>query len=220
MMDDQLVEIDTVKFEVSRRFSLAKGKEGPLPASADRARRPRDARRGLRRRNRPSIPPTSATPADAPRDDAGDVLAHLGAAVGERQKDLRRLQQGRRDSRDRSRRPGRSHAASRPAAASTTSRSRPTASCWSPRSSRAACSRSSTSPSGKSLARLKTSTTLAHGVAVSPDSRYAFVSSEGVGSAPGKVDVVRSAARSRVAGTVDVGQQASGIAFWKMSAGK
>ncbi len=43
--------------------------------------------------------------------------------------------------------------------------------------------------SGKSLARLKTSTTLAHGVAVSPDSRYAFVTSEGVGSAPGKVDV-------------------------------
>ncbi len=35
--------------------------------------------------------------------------------------------------------------------------------------------------SGKSLARIKTSTTLAHGVAVSPDSRYAFVTSEGVG---------------------------------------
>ena len=35
MMDDQLVEIDTVKFEVTRRFSLAKGKEGPLPANAD-----------------------------------------------------------------------------------------------------------------------------------------------------------------------------------------
>jgi hypothetical protein len=32
MMDDQLVEIDARKFLVSRRFSLAKGKEGPLPA--------------------------------------------------------------------------------------------------------------------------------------------------------------------------------------------
>ena len=30
MMDDQLVEIDTRTFEVSRRFSLAKGKEAPL----------------------------------------------------------------------------------------------------------------------------------------------------------------------------------------------
>ena len=69
--------------------------------------------------------------------------------------------------------------------------------------------------SGKSLARLKTSTTLAHGVDVSPDSRYAFVSSEGVGSAPGKVDVFDLQALA-IAGTVDVGQQASGIAFWKM----
>ncbi|MEZ4457757.1 MAG: hypothetical protein R2882_14590 [Gemmatimonadales bacterium] len=33
MMDDQLVEIDTRIFDVSRRFSVAKGKEGPLPAS-------------------------------------------------------------------------------------------------------------------------------------------------------------------------------------------
>jgi len=39
MMDDQLVEIDTRTFEVSRRFSLAKGKEGPLPADAGHAMR-------------------------------------------------------------------------------------------------------------------------------------------------------------------------------------
>jgi DNA-binding beta-propeller fold protein YncE len=68
---------------------------------------------------------------------------------------------------------------------------------------------------GRSLARLETSTTLAHGVAVSPDSRYAFVSSEGKGAEPGKVDVFDLRALAR-AGTVDVGQQASGIAFWKM----
>ena len=68
--------------------------------------------------------------------------------------------------------------------------------------------------SGRSLTRLKTSTTLAHGVAVSADSRYAFVSSEGVGAAPGKVDVIDLNGLN-IAGTVDVGQQASGIAFWK-----
>jgi DNA-binding beta-propeller fold protein YncE len=34
MMDDQLVEIDARAFKVSRRFSLAKGKEGPLRALA------------------------------------------------------------------------------------------------------------------------------------------------------------------------------------------
>jgi hypothetical protein len=48
-----------------------------------------------------------------------------------------------------------------------------------------------------------------------PDSRYAFVSSEGVGAAPGKVDVYDLRALAKV-GTVDVGQQAGGIAFWKM----
>jgi DNA-binding beta-propeller fold protein YncE len=68
---------------------------------------------------------------------------------------------------------------------------------------------------GKSLAQLKNSTTVAHGVVITPDSRYAFVTSEGVGSAPGKVDVYDLKALAKV-GTVDVGQQASGIAFWKM----
>ena len=43
--------------------------------------------------------------------------------------------------------------------------------------------------SGTSVLQEKSSTTLTHGVAISPDSRYAFVSSEGVGAAPGKVDV-------------------------------
>ncbi len=48
MMDDQLVEIDAVKFGVARRFSLAKGKEGPIRRGrAGRARRSRDGRRGI-----------------------------------------------------------------------------------------------------------------------------------------------------------------------------
>jgi DNA-binding beta-propeller fold protein YncE len=70
--------------------------------------------------------------------------------------------------------------------------------------------------SGTSVARLPTSATVAHGVTISTDSRYAFVSSEGIGAAPGKVDVYDIRARTKVA-TVDVGQQASGITFWKMS---
>jgi hypothetical protein len=63
---------------------------------------------------------------------------------------------------------------------------------------------------------MKSSTTLTHGVAISPDSRYAFVSSEGVGAAPGKVDVYDLRVMTRAA-SVDVGQQAGGIAFWKMA---
>jgi DNA-binding beta-propeller fold protein YncE len=70
---------------------------------------------------------------------------------------------------------------------------------------------------GKSLGQFKNSTNVANGIAVTPDSRYAFVSSEGVGAAPGKVDVYDLRALAKV-GTVDVGQQAGGIAFWKMQA--
>jgi len=38
-----------------------------------------------------------------------------------------------------------------------------------------------------------------------------------VGAQPGKVDIFDLVARKKVA-TLDVGQQASGIAFWKMEA--
>jgi DNA-binding beta-propeller fold protein YncE len=64
---------------------------------------------------------------------------------------------------------------------------------------------------GRRLARIRTSTTLPHGIAVSADSRYAFVSVEGVGSEPGKVDIV-DLARARLVTSVEVGQQATGIA--------
>ena len=70
--------------------------------------------------------------------------------------------------------------------------------------------------SGKSVMQMKSTTTVTHGVAVSPDSRYAFVSVEGVGAEPGKVDIYDLRAFQRVA-SVAVGQQAGGIAFWKMS---
>jgi DNA-binding beta-propeller fold protein YncE len=65
--------------------------------------------------------------------------------------------------------------------------------------------------SGRLLGRVATSTTLAHGIAVTHDSRYAFVTVEGVGSEPGKVDVIDLRTLSRVA-DVRVGQQATGVA--------
>ncbi len=72
---------------------------------------------------------------------------------------------------------------------------------------------------GRALATTPSSTTVTHGVVVSPDGRYAFVSVEGVGAEPGKVDVYDLATFARVA-DVEVGQQAGGIAFWKMTAGE
>jgi DNA-binding beta-propeller fold protein YncE len=68
--------------------------------------------------------------------------------------------------------------------------------------------------SGKELARIATTRAVVHGVAVSDDDRYAFISVEGVGSQPGTVDVIDLTALKKVA-SVDVGQQAGGIDFWK-----
>jgi DNA-binding beta-propeller fold protein YncE len=70
--------------------------------------------------------------------------------------------------------------------------------------------------SGKELARIPTTRRVVHGAAVSSDDRYAFISQEGVGSEPGAVDVIDLRALRKVA-TIDVGQQAGGIDFWKVA---
>ncbi len=68
--------------------------------------------------------------------------------------------------------------------------------------------------SGKELARLATKRKVVHGVVISPDSRYAFVTVEGIGSEPGTVEVIDLVAL-KTAATVDVPPQAAGIDFWK-----
>ena len=68
--------------------------------------------------------------------------------------------------------------------------------------------------SGKELARIPTSKRVTHGVAVTADDRYAFVSNEGIGSEKATVDVIDLTTMTRVA-TVEVGQQAGGIDIWK-----
>jgi DNA-binding beta-propeller fold protein YncE len=69
--------------------------------------------------------------------------------------------------------------------------------------------------SGKELARIPTRRKVVHGVVVSPDNRYAFVSVEGIGSEPGAVEVIDLAALKTVA-IVDVAQQAAGIDFLRV----
>jgi DNA-binding beta-propeller fold protein YncE len=66
--------------------------------------------------------------------------------------------------------------------------------------------------SGKELARIPTTRKVVHGIAVSDDDRYAFISVEGVGSEPGTVDVIDLTSLQKVA-SVEVGQQAGGIDF-------
>jgi DNA-binding beta-propeller fold protein YncE len=68
--------------------------------------------------------------------------------------------------------------------------------------------------SGKELARIPTTRKVVHGVAVSDDDRYAFISVEGTGSQPGTTDIIDLVALKKVA-SVDLGQQAGGIDFWK-----
>ncbi len=69
--------------------------------------------------------------------------------------------------------------------------------------------------SGTELARVANTRRLPHGVAISPDSRFAFVTVEGVGGEPGTLDVI-DLDRGELVASVDVGKQAGGVAFWKM----
>ncbi len=216
MMDDQLVEIDAVKFAVSRRFSVAKGKEGPIAVAADPhaghnmagastpaspARPAVDPAEVGYTGERHQMAPASCSPTWAqPSFDGAKIFVACNKADEILEVDTKSW---------------------------TLARRLPTG--------RGVYNLAVTGDgkllvatlkqghmveifdlaSGKSLARIKTSTTLAHGVTITSDSRYAFVTSEGVGSAPGKVDVIDLNARA-IAGTVEVGQQASGITFWKM----
>lgn len=67
---------------------------------------------------------------------------------------------------------------------------------------------------GRELARIPTIRPVVHGVAISDDDRYAFISVEGYGAQPGTVEVIDLTALTRVA-SVDVGQMAGGIDFWR-----
>lgn len=214
MMDDQLVEIDTRSFKVSRRFSLARGKEGPLAPedggvmAAHAAKNvpgappvdPADV--GYATGMRHTMPPNTCSPTWAqPSVDGKKVFVACNKADEVVEVDRgtwavsRRLKTGR-----------------GPYNVATT----PDGRLLLVTLKQGGMFEIFDLASGKSLAQLKNSTAVAHGIAVSADSRYAFVSSEGVGAAPGKVDVYDLTTLTKV-GTADVGQQAGGIAFWKMA---
>ena len=67
----------------------------------------------------------------------------------------------------------------------------------------------------KEVARIPTHRGVVHGVVISPDNRYAFVTEEGRGSEPGTLEVFDLATFRSVA-TVDLGQQAAGLDFFRM----
>ena len=192
VQDDEVVDIDTRSFEVARRFRVARGDEGPLVTNGTNGTRSRDG-------GGPTCAPTWAAPApDADRlyvaCNRGDVILEIATDTWAL---LRRIPSG--------------HG--------------PYNLAISPDGRRLIASLKQGGavevfelPSGRSLKVFTSSTTLTHGVAVSSDSRYAFVSAEGVGAAPGKLDIYDLTTLSRVA-ALDVGQQAGGVAFWKMTRG-
>ena len=216
MMDDQLVEIDARRFAVSRRFSLAKGKEGPLPPEGDhmlaewiegakrvsggRTSDPAEVGYAAMDMRHPMAPNSCSPTWAQPSADGKSVFVACNKADEILEIDRaawsvsRRFKTGR----------GPYNLAVSPDGALLVATLKPGSSI-----------EIFDLKAGASVAQIRTSTTLTHGVVVTPDSRYAFTTAEGVGSAPGKVDVFDLKALAKV-GTVDVGQQASGIAFWKV----
>lgn len=67
---------------------------------------------------------------------------------------------------------------------------------------------------GVELAKVPNTNSVTHGVAVSKDSKYAFISVEGKGDDKGRMDVI-DLNTLKVVDTAFLGKQAGGIAFWK-----
>lgn len=207
MMDDQLVEIDTRTFEVSRRFSVATGGEAALVdwevpeivTGPNGMSRPAGAMAGMdhsAHRVDPSCSPTWVQP--APDDQTlfvacnkSDEILAIDRATWSL---VRRFPAGRAPYNLGITPDGRVLVASLKSAGQV---------------------QFFDAASGEALATVPSTTTVTHGIAVSPDSRYAFVSVEGKGSEPGKVDVYDLSTFALV-GSAEVGQQAGGIVFWKM----
>lgn len=67
---------------------------------------------------------------------------------------------------------------------------------------------------GEEVAKIANSRKVTHGVTISPDNRYAFISVEGIGGEAGSVEVIDLQNHKRVE-IIEVGKQAGGIIYWK-----
>ena len=205
MMDDQLVEIDTRSFQVSRRFSVSMGEEGALTDYI--APEVMTGSRGMTAvagggsmtgmvMKDPTCSPTWVQPAPdgrtlyVARNESNEILVIDRADWSL----VRKFETGRAPYNLGISENGTVLVASLKGAGQV---------------------QFFDAATGESLAIVESTTTVTHGVALTPDSRYAFISVEGKGAEPGKVDVydLRS---FELVGSVGVGQQAGGIVFWRM----
>lgn len=206
MMDDQLVEVDSRSFEVSRRFSVARGREGPIAvvaAGADQEAPHHGHGAGTDHTDHGAVPhgPADCSPTWAQPSAHGEVVfvacnrGDVVVEVGVEDWALRRVMPTGRG----------------PYNLDVT----PDGRLLVVTLKQGHAVEIFDIDKGTLLASIPTSARVPHGVAISPDSRYAFVSVEGIGSEPGKVDVIDLVSFERVA-DVPVGRQAAGIAFWRM----
>lgn len=202
MMDDMLVEIDTSTFKVARHFTLTKGKEVGMngsPAEMGHTGKHANHDSGGHGSEPPKPGDVGCSPTWAqPSSDGATVFvacnksSEIVEVDAKTWKVLRRIEAG----------PGMYNlAVTKDGKLLATNKRGPSVSVYDVKT-------------GRELVRLPTKRKVVHGVVVSPDNRYAFVSVEGVGSEPGTVEIVDLIALKTVA-TVDVAQQAAGIDFWK-----
>lgn len=204
MMDDQLVEIDTRTFEVSRRFSVSTGAEAPI--TDYETPEVMTGANGMTRGGSRSMPPMvmkdpSCSPTwvePAPDDRSLYVACNKSDEIlvvdRESWSLVRKFPAGRAPYNLGISEDGAVLVASLKSAGQV---------------------QFFDAATGESRAVVPSTTTVTHGVALTPDARYAFVSVEGKGAEPGKVDVYDLHSYELV-GSVGVGQQAGGIIFWRM----
>lgn len=212
MMDDMLVEIDTRTLKVSRHFLLTKGREMGMSGSPREVTRGEGGMSGMKHpgtsghgMQAPEPGDTSCSPTWAqPSTDGATVFVACNKSSEVVEVDVARWKVTRRISS----RPGVynlavTHDGSR---LLTTNKRDQSVSVLDIKS-------------GRELAHISTKRTVLHGVVVSPDDRYAFVSVEGIGAEPGTVEVIDLTALKTVA-SLDVPEQAAGIDFFRTEPAK
>ena len=219
MMDDMLVEIDTHTLKVSRHFIVNKGKEagmnGPLKANTNNAMRSMPGMSGM---NMPGMKDTGGHGMEPPKPgdnscsptwaqpsvDGASIYVACNKSSEIVEINANNWQLGRRI---RARAGVYSLAVTHDGTRLLATNKRDqSVSVFDLKS-------------GKELARIPTKRKVLHGVVVSPDDAYAFVTVEGVGSEPGTVEIIDLKALRTIA-TVDVGEQAAGIDFYRVESPK
>jgi DNA-binding beta-propeller fold protein YncE len=201
MMDEQLVEIDTGALKVSRHFLLTKGSEagmaGPPMRMPHADRAPMAAGHGT---EAPKAGDASCSPTWAqPSKTQASVFVACNGSSDIVEIDLKEWKLVRR----------------LPAGAGVYNLGMTNDGHLIATNRRGQSVSVFDTQTGKELARVPTQRRVVHGVAVSPDDRYAFVSVEGIAAEPGTVEVLDLKTLKFVA-SVDAGPQAGGIDFLRM----